>query len=391
MLRAVVLGSRFGGLATLTWLRRTFSSQRLEITVVDQWTEMVYRPGLVHAGMGNPQQLGRYRFSLLPLWRRLGAQGIHDTVWAIDPSRRRVVLASHPEIAYDVLFVATGVDPGWEAIEGLSPHRGGICEMHLARHTASRLQRWRGGTLLFAAGPLGLPRADKAVPLVGCECPLIELALLTDGWLRRRGLRSRTKLILATPASAVGEEGGPRARTYLTRLLRQREVEVITRAEFRRVAEDAVQIGERWVQADAMVWIPPYTGSTLARRSGLADATGFIPVNGFGQHPDWPEVYAVGDVARTVGPKSGHAAMVQARVAVLHWASTVTRRPLPSPYRPLTLWAMELGQGQGLLVVSDVFWGGQREFLYAGRLPVAVKRLFNRAYCLFRGALPIMP
>ncbi|MCL6564653.1 MAG: FAD-dependent oxidoreductase, partial [Firmicutes bacterium] len=381
MLRAVVLGSRFGGLATLTWLRRTFPSQRLEITVVDQWTEMVYRPGLVHAGMANPRQLERYRFSLLPLWRRLGARGIHDTVFTVDPSRRRVVLASYPEIAYDVLFVATGVDPGWEEIAGLSPHRGGICEMHLARHTANWLQRWAGGTLLFAAGPLCLPQAGKTVPSVGCECPLLEVTLLTDAWLRRRGLRARTKLILATPAAAVGEEGGPKAQAYLARLLRQREVEVLTGAEFRRVAEDAVQIGERWVQADAMVWIPPYAGSALARRSGLADASGFIPVNGFGQHPDWPEVYAVGDIARTTGPKSGHAAMVQARVAVLHWASTVTHRPPPAPYRPLTLWAMELGQGQGLLVVSDVFWGGRREFFYAGRLPVALKRLFNQAYC----------
>ncbi|MCY0909651.1 MAG: hypothetical protein OWR62_14820 [Sulfobacillus thermotolerans] len=51
--QAVILGSRFGGLAVSTWLRRLYRPGQLAIVVIDQWRDTVYRLGLVHA-VNNP-------------------------------------------------------------------------------------------------------------------------------------------------------------------------------------------------------------------------------------------------------------------------------------------------------------------------------------------------
>ncbi|MBX5466114.1 MAG: FAD-dependent oxidoreductase [Firmicutes bacterium] len=388
-LRVVVLGSRFGGLAVLVWLRRRLGSG-VAVTVVEQFAEMVFRPGLVVAGAGDADAVARWRFPLAAVWRRLGVAGIHDTAVAIDPERRRVELASHPPLTYDVLFLATGVDAAWEHISGLGPDRGGVCEMPLAYRSAWRLRAWSGGTLVFAAGPLVTD--DAGTPRAGCECPLVETALLCDAAFRRRGVRRRTRMVVVTAARALGEEGGPQGQAALLRRLRECAIEVVAGARFLRVTGRRLELeGGVVLPTDAQIWTPPYAGSALARRSGLADGAGFVPVTEFGRHRRWEDVYAVGDVAAQPGPKSAHAAMVQARVAVGHLAARLGRGRLPDPYRPLTLWAMETGFGQGLWVVSDVFWGGRRQWVAEGRWPWLVKQGFNRAYRRWQGCLPVMP
>ena len=42
------------------------------------------------------------------------------------------------------IFVATGVDPAWDPIDGLGPHRRGVCEDYLARESGYALSRPKG-------------------------------------------------------------------------------------------------------------------------------------------------------------------------------------------------------------------------------------------------------
>ena len=155
MQRAVVLGSRFGGLALLTWLRRFFSPADLMVTVVDQWQEACFRPGLVHAmDRPSPTFLKRLNMPLGPFWKKHHIESVHDTIVGVDPDRQRVHTATHRPIPYDVLFIATGAVPRWEAIPGLDLHRSGICEAYLARHTWEVNQRSPGHQVVFAAGPI---------------------------------------------------------------------------------------------------------------------------------------------------------------------------------------------------------------------------------------------
>ena len=391
-LRAVVLGARFGGLATVSWLRRLKFAAELEVIVVDRWQETVYRPALVQAmALGPAFRVSSMNMPLARFWRQHRVEAVQDTIVGVDPERREVFTASSPPISYDVLFVATGSEPAWDGILGLGPHRGGVCEGYQARHAARLNESWQGGHFVFATGPiLGSPNWDPPVA-VRCEPPLWESALLFEHRLRQTGRRQASMLTVLTPGSEVAEAAGPQTRQRLKRLLVSRGIRILTGVRFQEVTDREIVLADQRIPYDRALWIPPCQGSSWAQSSGISDRQGWIPTDHYLNHPEFPAIYAVGDVISHSWPKNGHAAMVQARVAVHHWQAKIRGGRTPAPYRPELLWILDLGGGQGLFSLGDTFYGGHREVLVPGRSPYWAKHLFQAAYIATRGALPIMP
>jgi sulfide:quinone oxidoreductase len=117
-----------------------------------------------------------------------------------------------------------------------------------------------------------------------------------------------------------------------------------------------------------------------------------VPTTDHLRHPDWPEIYAIGDIVSHSWPKMAHSAMVQARVAVHDWVGRqFGRKKRPAPYRPQLVWALETGPGEAFFALSDVFYGGQRQWVYHGRSPYWAKQGVQWAYVRRHGELPIMP
>ncbi len=393
-LRAVVLGSRFAGLATLTWLRRLYRPSELDITVVDQWQDMIFRPGLVHAMRLGPDQLmATVSVPMRPFWAKHQIHPIHDIVVGIDPNAREVYTAAHEPIPYDVLFVATGSSPRWDAIPGLAQHHQGFCEGYLARHTAAVNMRQPQGRLVIAIGQLLAPRSWSPSVQVGCECPGLESALLWDYRLRQLKERAHAEITLVTPAKELAESGGAEIREKLGQIFHQRGINVITGAQYRRVADSALELGDGTsIPFDRILWIPPQSGSRWLEHSPIAEGAGWVPADAFLNHPRWSEIYAVGDVVSKPWPKMGHAAMVQARVAVHHWAWRQRKiRRKPAPYEPKLLWVLEDTAGTAFFVLSNAFYGGKQQMVYHGRSPYWAKQVFQMAYIRRTGALPVMP
>jgi sulfide:quinone oxidoreductase len=144
------------------------------------------------------------------------------------------------------------------------------------------------------------------------------------------------------------------------------------------------------VNADQMIWIPPYHGSQLARISGLDDGWGWIPTDLYCRHEKWSNIYAVGDINATALPKSGHIAMLQARIAVHALWAAMHHKPA-RPFTPYLLHVMWMGQGRGLFTLSDTLYGGSREWVYFGAPAALAKTAFNLGYRYFSGWMPIMP
>ncbi|NMP21195.1 NAD(P)/FAD-dependent oxidoreductase [Sulfobacillus harzensis] len=390
---ALVLGSRFGGLAVTSWLRRLYSPSRLAITVIDQWHEMIFRPGLVHAMDTAPDTLmSGVTIPLRPFWQKQKVRFLHDTIVGIDPSAREVYTASHAPVRYDVLFIATGSSPGWNLIPGLALHHQGICEGYMARHTATLNRQYPEGRLVFATGPIDAPNEWHPAINVGCECPLFETALLWDQHLRQSKQREAAEITVLTPSQHIVEMASPAVRERLQELLHKRNIRLVTRAAFQQVTDRFITLARKEIPYDRMVWIPPQQGSQWLRGSGVDDGLGWVPTDEYLQHPDWPEIYAVGDVTSHPWPKMGHAAMVQARVAVHHWAWREQRqRKKPRPYEPQFLWVLEVGRGDALFVLSNKVYGGKREVILRGRTSYWAKQIFQWTYTQTAGALPIMP
>ncbi len=388
--RVVIVGGRFGGLTAMHWIRRLLPRSRYDGVLVDSWPAMVYRPSLVYAFWRPPGFVRGLRLPLERVCRGAGFAFLEDRVVHIDADRQAVHLASHHPLHYDVLFLASGSDPGWTTISGLDTTRGGLCEDYLARQTAYDRQHWQRGTFVFAAAPLHA-RPDAPVRLsTADEFMLYESSLLWDSYCRRHGLRPETDIVFVTPAPVLGEALGPSGRTRLADIMDRRGVRVLTGARYLAVTDGGIRLHDRFLPADAMVWVPPYVGSGLARVSGLDDGYGWVPVDPHLRHPRWPNIYAVGDVTTHV-PKLGHAAMVQARVAVHHWVAQADRKPTPPPYHPQVLALIDIGQGAGFFSLSTVLVGGNRDVTVAGPGVQWAKRLFNAAYLMGGGWLAVMP
>ncbi len=391
---AVVLGSRFAGLATLTWLRRLFRPDELAITVVDQWQDMIFRPGLVHAmHLGPDQLMSTVSVPMRPFWAKNKIRAIHDMVVDIDPNLRKVYMTTHEPIPYDVLFIATGSSPRWDAIPGLAEHHQGFCEGYLARHTAAVNAREPKGRLVIAAGQILAPASWTPSIRVGCECPAFEAALLWDARLRKMSQRDQADIVFVTASHVVAEPAGPRFQAVLGELFPKRNIRVITNAQYVQVADKALELGDGTsLPFDRILWIPPQSGSRWLEHSPIAEGTGWVPVDAFLNHPQWDDIYAVGDVTSKPWPKMGHAAMVQARVAVHHWAWRQKKiRRQPAPYQPKMLWVVEESPTSAFFGMSDTFYGGKQQVIYHGRPPYWAKQVFQWAYVRSAGALPVMP
>ncbi|MCL5015882.1 MAG: FAD-dependent oxidoreductase [Firmicutes bacterium] len=389
MHNVVVLGSRFGGSATAYWLSKLFERREITVTIVDQWTLMTYRPALVRVAAGHPAQADNWHIPMVRRYQRAGFRFIRDTAYQIDPRAQKIHLATHPPLPYDTVFVATGADPAWEAIDGLGPHHGGVCEDYLARQTGYALSK-TAGPIVVGVGPLyysGSPVRLRA----SLDVPALEVAFLLDAWLRKHRRRQDIPITVITPACVPGESLGPKSQAILTRELERRQIQLIAESKVEQVGDSHITLyPQRVIKADQMIWIPPYHGSQLARRSGLDDGWGWIPTDKYCRHEKWSNVYAVGDINRSALPKLGHIAMLQAKVAV-HALWAAMHHKSAQPFTPFVLHVIWTGHGRGLFTLSDILYGGKRDWVYFGAPASLAKTAFNASYRFFSGWMPIMP
>ena len=114
----MILGGGTGGTLAANRLRRAFSSDEVEITVVDQDDRHVYQPGLLFVPFG----LAHSEDIIRPRGRQLkrGIEYRTDPVDRVDLAERSVHLVSGQQLPYDVLVVATGAVLAPEETEGLT-------------------------------------------------------------------------------------------------------------------------------------------------------------------------------------------------------------------------------------------------------------------------------
>lgn len=116
--RIVILGAGTGGTLTANRLRRVYSPEEAQITVVDQDDRHVYQPGLLFVpfGLTHPEDIVR------PRGRQLhrGIDYHRSAVGSVDIAGNHVTLEDGETLDYDVLVVATGAALAPEETEGLT-------------------------------------------------------------------------------------------------------------------------------------------------------------------------------------------------------------------------------------------------------------------------------
>ncbi|GAB4377570.1 MAG: FAD-dependent oxidoreductase [Elainellaceae cyanobacterium] len=303
MANVVIIGAGLGGLPTAYELRHLLPSHHT-VTLISEQPKFTFVPGLVRVAL-DLEPLSHFQLELNPLAQKHGLILVNSKVTALNPYTRRITVESGQTIDYDYVAIATGPGFAFDQVPGLGPHGGYTHSICSASHALAAREAWL--QFLDDPGPLVV----GAAPGAGCFGPAYEFVLIADWILRRKGLRDKASLTLITPepyAGHLGVSGIKHARELTEALLRKRGVEIVDNAAIRAVDQNAITLddGRTVLHKYAMI-LPAFRGvQFLLNSPELGGEKGFIPVLPTQQHPQFPEIHALGVSVKLAQPDKTH-------------------------------------------------------------------------------------
>jgi sulfide dehydrogenase [flavocytochrome c] flavoprotein subunit len=368
----VIVGGGVGGATAAKYLK--LFNPALKVTLVEK-NPVYVRPYGSSEVLNQHAKMEDLNVTYDTLKSKYGVNVVIDTVTGIDPVARTVSTAARQKIAYDKLIVSPGIQLLYSAYAGYSEQvartavPSGWIPGEQTALLAKQLQSMRrGGTFVLAAPP----NPYRCPP-----GPYERAALMTE-WFSKHN--PTAKVIIVDPKdSFVTDEtmmlGWNRLYNfnlpadYVQKMQSQVEVKQHSGTSMlswvrgkdggRTLKIDAKQMRieteAEVIQADVINVIPPMKAGQVAMTLGLADSSGFCPVERrtFASTLQ-PNVYVIGDASiADAMPKSGFSANTQAKVVARAIVEELAGRPAPEPLWENTCYALA-GKDYGLFV-ADVF------------------------------------
>jgi sulfide:quinone oxidoreductase len=344
--RIVVLGGGTGGTMTANRLRRRFGADEAEIHVVDRDNRHVYQPGLLFVPFGLAQTDEIVR----PRRRQLRNDVVfHEAeIDSVSLDRDEVLLGDGRVLPYDALVVATGAVLQPEETEGLSGP--GWNERVFTFYTPEGADGLHRALERFDGGRLVVNLVDMPI-----KCPVapLEFAFLADWHLRRRGIRDRVELTLATPLDGAFTK--PIASEQLGGLLEAKGIRLETEFAAGDVDGQAGILRSydgRELPFDLLATVPLHGGAPFVERSpGLGDALGFVPTDPATlQARAAPNVFVLGDATDVPTSKAGSVTHFEGEVLTENVERFLAGRELLSTFDGHANCFVETGFHKALLI-----------------------------------------
>ncbi|HEY7362723.1 MAG TPA: NAD(P)/FAD-dependent oxidoreductase [Methylomirabilota bacterium] len=316
--RVVVVGGGFAGASCARALRQ--ADPRLAVTLVEANPTFTACP-FSNAVIGGLRDLGAQQFT----YERVAAAGVTlvpGTATAVDAQARTVTLADGSRLAWDRLVLAPGIDIRWGALPGYD------------EAAAARMPHaWRAGeqTLLLRRQLEAMPDGGLVViaaPANPFRCPPgpYERASLIAHYLKTK--KPRSKLIILDAKDAFSKQRlfqaawtelypGLLEWVPLSKGGNVTSVDAATRT--------LVTDFGRHTAAVANV-IPPQKAGRIAEAAGVADRTGWCPIDPVTfESKLQTHIHVIGDAAIAGAmPKSAFAANSQAKTCAAAVARLLT-------------------------------------------------------------------
>jgi NADPH-dependent 2,4-dienoyl-CoA reductase/sulfur reductase-like enzyme len=316
--RVVVVGGGFAGASCARALRQ--ANTRIAVTLVEANPTFTACP-LSNAVIGGLRELSAQQFT----YERVAAEGItvvRATATGVDAQARSVALDDGARLSYDRLVLAPGIDIRWGALPGYDeaaaermPHawRAGDQTLLLRR----QLEAMDDGGLVVISAPANPFR---------CPPGPYERASLVAHYLKTR--KPKSKLIVLDAKDAFSKQ----------RLFQQAWAELypgllewVSLSKGGKVV--SVDPATRTLmtdfgkhQAKVANVIPPQKAGRIAEVAGVADASGWCPIDPVTfESKRQPGIHVIGDAAIAGAmPKSAFAANSQAKTCAAAVARLVT-------------------------------------------------------------------
>lgn len=306
MANIVVIGAGLGGVPTAYELRHLLPDCHT-VTLISDQPKFTFIPGLARVAL-DIDPLDHFQLEIEPLARQHGLDLVNGRVTAFNPHSKWITVENGQTIDYDYVVIATGPGFAFDQIPGLGPHGGYTHSICSASHALEAREAW----LQFLEKPGHF--VVGAAPGAGCFGPAYEFVLMADWILRRKGLRDKATLTLVTPepyAGHLGVSGVKNAQKLTEALLRKHGVEIIADAAITAIAPDHITLDNgRTLPQDYAMILPAFRGvQFILNTPGLGTEKGFIPILPTQQHPQFPEIYALGVSVNLTQPDQAHVAI----------------------------------------------------------------------------------
>lgn len=314
----VVLGGGIGGVVAVNTLRDRLPEGH-EITLVDKSPDHTFKPTFLRLLTG--ERLPDDTIEPLDQFEAGPVSFHHAEVTGIDIDSQEIHTSTET-LAYDYLIVALGVQYDETAIPGIEAAH------HI--YTADAAQSYRDALTDFRGGDLVL--GVSSLPYI-CPAAPVEAALLTEHFLRKRGIRDDTTMRFFFPGPGPMKKAGAEVTAMVIQALESRGITYHGDQQLQAVDAEASELqfetGDVW-DYDLLSATPPHKPPAVVADSALADDSGWIPVDRHTLETNVENVFAIGDNAKVMIPsiekplpKAGVFARKQAEVAAHNIANEI--------------------------------------------------------------------
>ena len=296
--KVVIVGAGFGGLEAAKALRRAAA----EVMVIDRHNHHCFQPLLYQVATAalSPADIAWPIRHILRSQRN--ATVLMEKVLGID-AEERLVRAESGEVPYDYLVIAAGAQhsyfshdewaayaPGLKRIEDATTIRRKILTaFERAELTQDNNEQQRLLTFVIVGG------GATGVEMAGAIADVARQTLAAD--FRRIDPR-RARIILIEAGSRVLPTFPPRLSDYVRKTLERSGVEVRTDTLVTDCDAQGVDLKNRRIDSETIIWAAGVTASPAAQWLGAeTDASGRVKVAKDLSAPDNPNIFVIGDTA----------------------------------------------------------------------------------------------
>jgi NADPH-dependent 2,4-dienoyl-CoA reductase/sulfur reductase-like enzyme len=322
--KVVVVGGGFGGATAARWVKRF--DPAIDVTLIEADRSYVTCPfSNYHLAGFRTMESITHGFAG---FAAAGVRVVHGTATSVDTAKKVVATAGGGAFAYDRLIVAPGIDikfgavPGYtEAAQEAAPHawKAGPQTVLLRKQLEAMAD---GGVVVMA------------VPADPFRCPPgpYERASMIAHYIKTQ--KPKSKLIILDAKDAFSKQGLFREGWNI------HYKDIIKWVPLKEGGK-AIEVDAKTLtvktdfdshKAAVLNFIPPQQAAAIAHKAGLANQTGWCPINHITFESTLvKDVHVIGDAAIVVGmPKSGHSANTEAKACAAAVVTLIKGQP-PAP------------------------------------------------------------
>src|SRR5882724_2726591 len=310
--KIIVIGAGFGGIGAILELKKKLHTLPFTLTLIDRNPYHLFTPSLYEVATSEEPKSN----VAIPLNKIFdeNIELIQDEVEQIDAKTNTIILKKQKELKYDYIIIALGSEPAYMCIPGLQEHSIGFKTLDDAITIKNKIK-----TLCCEDG-----KCNKKVQVIigGGGFAGTELAAELLSYKDRIAVQNRLdknclELTIIQGSDKLLKELTTHVSTLAEKRLNYPNVHLAFGGHIKEVTQTQVLTdNDKSYPYEILIWTGGIKPNHLAKDSNLPiNDHGGILVNDFLQVQGFDNIFAVGDIAGYIDPKTQEHARTVAQVA----------------------------------------------------------------------------